>query len=138
MLEKELIAAVDKYDIHIIEMIRDEQLYKYGINGRETELMNIKPYTRATIKRKQKRHQPIDRVTLKDTGEFYGSLYVDHDEKGFYVTSADDDKREYLIDLYGPEIFRLTNENLSRFLKEYVKPELKKKMEAYLKEKNTW
>jgi type II restriction/modification system DNA methylase subunit YeeA len=64
---------------------------------------------------------------LNDTGEFYASLHVEFDEGGFYITSTDD-KAKYLLARYGTTIFRLTDENLTELIRDYIKPSLAEKM----------
>lgn len=113
----------------IIEMIAQNQLYEQGIEGRGIPIMSYRPYAPRTIKKKQKKGQPYDRVTLRDTGEFHASLRVESDENGFYIVSSDE-KAEYLLERYGTTIFRLTNENLKELLNNYIRPSLAKKLKA--------
>ena len=108
-------------------MIARDQLYDRGIEGRGISIMSYQPYAVSTVKRKQRKGQPWDRVTLRDTGEFHDSLHVEFDGEGFYVTSTDD-KAKYLLARYGKTIFRLTDENLSELLNNYIKPELTEKL----------
>lgn len=116
----------------IIKMITENQLYERGINGQNVFIASYQPYAARTIQNKIKRGQPTDRVTLKDTGEFYKSFDVVFDENGFYITSTDD-KAKYLIEKYGRTIFRLTDDNLATLLQEYVRPILTEKLKIYLK-----
>lgn len=127
ILDEELKDEIMKHEDIIVQMIADEQLYEKGIEGRGIFIMDYRPYTSKTIKVKQKKGQPYDRVTLRDTGEFHGSLHVEFDDKGFYVTSTDD-KAKYLLARYGKTIFRLTDENLTTLLRDYIKPSLKEKI----------
>lgn len=113
----------------IIEMVAQNQLYEQGIEGRGVSIMSYRPYAPRTIKKKQKKGQPYDRVTLRDTGEFHASLRVESDENGFYIVSSDE-KAEYLLERYGTTIFRLTNENLKELLNNYIRPSLAKKLKA--------
>lgn len=115
----------------IIEMIIQDQLYDHGIEGRGIEIASYLPYAASTVKRKIRKGQPTNRVTLKDSGDFYKSLHVEFDEDGFYVTSSDD-KSKYLLDRYGKTIFRLSNENFNRLLREYIRPSLSQKLKNYI------
>lgn len=124
MLLEEIIR--DKEDV-IISAITDDQLYRRGINGRDEKIMNYMPYRPSTIRKKQKKGQPTTRVTLKDTGEFYKSIFMVFDSEGFYITSSDE-KAKYLIKKYGKSIFRLTDKNLTRILRSHVKKELIKRI----------
>lgn len=131
ILDEELRDEIMKHEDIIVQMVAQEQLYEEGIEGRGIEIMSYQPYTARTIQIKQKKGQPYDRVTLKDTGEFYSSLHVEFDDEGFYVTSTDD-KAKYLLARYGKTIFRLTNENFSELLRNYIRPSLKEKLKERL------
>lgn len=132
ILGKELVNEIMSHEKEIIEAIVQNQLYERGINGTGVEIMSYKPYRPRTIKNKQRKGQPYNRVTLKDTGEWYNSLRLVYDVDGFFITSTDE-KNTYLKKKYGPTILRLTNENLSMILNKYIRPNLKVKLEKYLK-----
>lgn len=131
ILDEELKDEILKNEDVIVQMIARDQLYEEGIEGRGIPIMSYQPYTAGTIKRKQKKGQPYDRVTLRDTGDFHSSLHVEFDEEGFYVTSSDD-KAKYLLARYGKTIFRLTDENLTELLRDYIRPSLKEKLKEKL------
>lgn len=132
ILGKELVNEIMSHEKEIIEAVVQNQLYEHGINGTGVEIMSYKPYRPRTIKNKQRKGQPYNRVTLKDTGEWYNSLRLVYDVDGFFITSTDE-KNTYLKKKYGPTILRLTNENLSMILNKYIRPNLKIKLEKYLK-----
>lgn len=132
ILSQELKDEILKHESVIIEMITQDQLYDLGIEGRSKEIMSYMPYKPSTIKKKHKKGQPTNRVTLKDTGSFYRSLHIEFDSDGFYVTSTQD-KSKYLLKKYGRTIFRLTDNNLKILLHDYIKPSLKEKMKNYIK-----
>lgn len=132
ILGKELVNEIMSHEKEIIEAVVQNQLYERGINGTGVEIMSYKPYRPRTIKNKQRKGQPYNRVTLKDTGEWYNSLRLVYDVDGFFITSTDE-KNTYLKKKYGPTILRLTNENLSMILNKYIRPNLKVKLEKYLK-----
>lgn len=112
----------------IVSTIAETQLYEQGINGKGQEIMSYMPYRPSTIERKRKKGQPTTRVTLRDTGKFHGSMFLVVDDEGFYITS-DDEKTKYLIKKYGEEIFRLTNENFNKILRENIRKELKERLQ---------
>lgn len=114
----------DKEDV-IIATITNDQLFRRGVNGRDEKIMNYMPYRPSTIYKKHKKGQPTTRVTLKDTGDFYKSMFVVFDSEGFYITS-NDDKAQYLVKKYGNSIFRLTDKNLTRILRSHIRKELVK------------
>lgn len=127
ILSDELKNEIMKHEDVIIQMVVRDQLYDQGIEGRGISIMSYQPYTARTIQIKQRKGQPYDRVTLRDTGEFYSSLHVEFDDDGFYVTSTDD-KAKYLLARYGKTIFRLTNQNFTELLRNYIRPELQQKL----------
>ena len=127
ILSEELKDEIMKHEDVIVQMVARDQLYEQGVEGRGISIMDYQPYTARTIKIKQKKGQPYDRVTLRDTGEFHDSLHVEFDDEGFYVTSTDD-KAKYLLARYGKTIFRLTIENFTELLRNYIRPELKEKL----------
>lgn len=104
-------------------MIANSQLFRRGIEGFGTKIMEYAPYAPRTIANKKRKGQPYTRVTLKDTGAFYEGFKVVANSEGFYVTS-DDDKTEKLIAKYGPSIFRLTAENFSRLIRRHLRKDL--------------
>lgn len=128
VLDKELVNEIRNNEPIIIDMIR-RQLYS-GVDGYTTKIQP--PYAQRTIKNKLKKGQPINRVTLRDTGDFYKSLYVEFDDDGFYVTSSDTDLMNLLKEKYGSPILRLSNENMSILLHEIIRPSLKEKLKEYL------
>ena len=123
----------DKEDI-IISAIANDQLYRRGVTGTDRKIMSYAPYQPRTIKAKIKKGQPHTRVTLRDTGEFHSSMYLVFETDGFYVT-ASSKKTPWLITKYGPEIFRLTDKNLTRILNAHVRRELVKQLKSEIKKR---
>lgn len=101
-----------------------------GVDGYGNEIKP--PYTLTTVRYKKKKHQPYDRVTLYDTGDFYKSLRVEIEEDGFRIVS-DDEKAQDLLDRYGEKVFRLMNESLMEIVRVYLRPALEKRMKEYVK-----
>lgn len=131
ILSQELENTILDNESIIVEMITQQQLYEQGIEGRGIEISSYAPYAESTIRKKIKKGQPTNRVTLKDTGDFYKSLRIEFDDKGFYIAS-NDFKSPYLLEKYGPTIFRLTDENLKTLIHKYVRPALTVKLKEYL------
>lgn len=119
--------AVRDNESVIVGMIAESQLYDKGITGMGRSIADYAPYAPKTIALKRKKGQPTNRVTLRDTGAFYAGMRVIFDAGGFRITS-DDRKTEELVDKYGPEIFRLSNNNLSILLREHIRPALISKL----------
>jgi len=84
-----------------------EQQRRQLFAGKDSEGNSITPFYRpATISRKKKKGQPFDRVTLKDKGDFYNSLYLELKGVGFDIKSSDP-KAKWLIRRYGDVILGL-------------------------------
>lgn len=131
ILSQELENTILDNESIIVEMITQQQLYEQGIEGRGIEISSYAPYAESTIRKKIKKRQPTNRVTLKDTGDFYKSLRIEFDDKGFYIVS-NDFKSPYLLEKYGPTIFMLTDENLKTLIHKYIRPALAVKLKKYL------
>jgi hypothetical protein len=101
----------------IIEMNTIEQLYNKGIDSTGTLLSDIGGgYSFVTKEYKSERGVPYDRVTLKDTGDFYKSWRV-------YITGnliriqANTMKDEDLQDRWGDNILGLTEESKGKLVR---------------------
>ena len=129
------VREITNHSDEIVNLVTQNQLYERGINGAGVEIASYEPYAVSTIKKKHKKGQPTNRVTLKDTGKWYNSLAVLFDVDGFSIASLTDNiKSGFLKKKYGPKILRLSNENLSLVLNEYVRPKLSEHMKKYLLE----
>lgn len=118
----------------LIDMNEQDQLYAKGVNRLGVRIDEYQPYRPLTIQVKIEKRQPYDRVTLKDTGEFYDSFYVETAEDRFYI-KASDEKTNWLIKKYGVEIFGLTNDSLAEFINDYVKDEAYNRVKEILNER---
>lgn len=118
----------------LIDMNSQDQLYAKGVNRLGVRIDEYQPYRPLTIQVKIEKRQPYDRVTLKDTGEFYDSFYVETAEDRFYI-KASDEKTNWLIKKYGAEIFGLTNDSLAEFINDYVKDEAYNRVKEILNER---
>lgn len=118
----------------LIDMNAQDQLYARGVNRLGVRIDEYQPYRPLTIKVKIEKRHPYDRVTLKDTGEFYDSFYVETAEDRFYI-KASDEKTNWLIKKYGAEIFGLTNDSLAEFINDYVKDEAYNRVKEILNER---
>lgn len=131
ILDEELKSIILENEAVIVTMIADEQLYNLGENGRGKHIMDYQPYAQKTIKKKIRKGQPYDRVTLRDTGNFHKSFYISAGDKGFSVV-ARDIKARYLIPRYGEAVLRLSEANLKIFLNTIVRPELAERLKERL------
>lgn len=99
----------------ILDDVRD-QLYKglYADGGQ------IRPvYATSTVVRKLRKRQPVDRVTLRDTGDFYESAFIEKDIDQFYI-QFEDEKTRSLTEKYSTRIAGVSDESLS-WIKEMVR-----------------
>ena len=112
----------------VTDLNTKKQLFDKGINSDGTE---VEPeYKKTTISIKERKGQPTNRVTLKDTGSFHKKFYVDSKKKSFTLDSKDS-KRDDLVDKYGERIFGLTQKSrssLSRTLKKDLVKRVKNKL----------
>lgn len=110
-------------DIVIMQM---ERLYR-GLNADGSYIVpDYKPYT---IIIKAKKRQPIDRVTLKDTGAFYDGIFVERRNETIFIDSADS-KSEGLQAKYGEKIFGLRDGE-----KDFLKEQTTDIIVCYIKER---
>ena len=112
----------------IVNTVRNTQLYRRGINGRGVKIMSYAPYKPRTIKAKIRKGQPYTRVTLRDSGEFHKSMFLVVDDDGFYITS-DNKLTPILTKKYGDTIFRLTDDNFTKIIRQKIRRELVKRIQ---------
>lgn len=108
-----VLSVVKKNEKFVLELNLQKQLYN-GLNGKGE---SIRPkYSAVTIKRKKKKRQPTDRVTLKDEGDFYQGFFVEYGTDEFSL-QGDDFKTRFLIKRYGKGIFGLSDDSLNDLIK---------------------
>lgn len=110
-------------DAYIIDMNAEEQLFEQGINRLGVDIMDYAPYSPITIAIKELKGQPTNRVTLRDTGDFEESFFLEVGDKQFEIKAADY-KTEGLIKKYGRQILGLTTENIGELIWQYIFPDL--------------
>jgi hypothetical protein len=99
-----------------IVLYNTEQMYA----GFDSNNNNIEPnYSNMTKRIKASKGQPIDRVTLKDTGDFHKSLKV----KDFEIISTDV-KAKSLQSKYGADILGTSPEDQSEINETIINPQL--------------
>ena len=110
----------------LIEVLQD-QLFTTGEDG---DGLSLGDYSPVTIKIKRAKGQPTDRITLKDTGEFYRSYMIEAFEGGFIV-DADGQKSptDNLFVSYGDDILK-PNEETITLITEYYEPKLLERFES--------
>ena len=118
-------------EAYIIDMNAEEQLFEQGVNRLGVDIMDYAPYSPLTIAIKEEKGQPTNRVTLRDTGDFEASLFLEVGDKQFEI-KASDFKTEDLIKKYGRQILGLTDENIAALIWQYIFPDLMKKAKNVL------
>jgi hypothetical protein len=87
-------------------------------------------YTDFTIEIKKIKGQPYDRVTLKDTGDFYRGIKLDLSSDSFTLDSSDN-KTGKIVDKYG-DVFGLSEQSKTELIEEQLKPTMQDKIRKYL------
>lgn len=88
------------------DILIDWQKEQLNAGKRSDNESIIPPYAQRTIKYKQAKGAPYDRVTLYDKGDFYAGIFVDVRSTSFIIDSTDE-KTGDLIGKYSPLIFGL-------------------------------
>lgn len=121
--------SVDNNKDVIKTMQTDEQMYQ-GINASGNA---IEPeYKQSTINYKLRTGQPSDRVTLKDSGDFYDSIEIEARTDNF-VISTQITYSIYLVTKYA-EILGITDTNLETFVNTYTLPIIKQSFDDIIAE----
>lgn len=116
--------TINEYSEVLKGYIIDKQLYTKGIDGNNKKL---KGYSRFTIQIKKSKQQPVDRTTLKDSGDFYISIRVEAFDDRFEISSNvpyDSD----LVEKYGRDILKISSENMAEFINTHYLSNLKRKL----------
>lgn len=113
--------AITANEAFIIDLNVEDQLYEKGINRNAVEISDYAPYKNLTLQIKASKGQPTNRVTLRDTGDFHSSFYLQIGDDSFEI-KASDEKTEALIKKYGRQILGLTDENLNEVIHTYIYP----------------
>ena len=101
----------------IISMNVNDQLFDEGINSLGVTLESIGgEYSDYTKLIKSSKGQPIDRVTLRDTGDFHASFRVQLGPESIEITANTIKDGTDLRTQWSDEILGLTDENLQRLI----------------------
>ena len=110
-------------------MQTEEQMY-LGINADGNAI--TPDYAKITINYKKRTGQPYDRVTLKDSGDFYDSMELIIGNNSMFIMNT---KKYwiYLIDKYA-DILGITDTNLQTFVNTYTLPIIKQSFDDIIAE----
>ena len=100
-----------------IIFLLQEQLFNTGADGKGKTLGIYTPFT---ISEKKRKGQPFDRVTLKDSGDFYRSYFIETFKGGFIVDADDEKDDKYLFEFYGDDVILPNPETLELIADYYV------------------
>ena len=90
----------------VIDLNTNNQLFE-GVDSMGVTLSSIGgDYSDVTIAFKQTNNQPFNRVTLKDTGEFYESFDVRYEMGGIVIDADTIKEGDDLRDRWGNDILR--------------------------------
>jgi hypothetical protein len=128
LLDEKLLMQILFRDKSFIDLIiwlnTEEQLFKQGIDSQGKKLQSAfaqygQVYANFTIRMKELKNQPFDRVTLKDEGDFYESFDVLLTPAYDFVITADTLKEDNdLREIWGDAIIGLTDENMNKIIQE--------------------
>jgi hypothetical protein len=124
-------AGLDQYIIRLnTEGEPTSQLFEDGIDSQGRRLEDVRGsfYANFTIQEKIAKGQPTDRITLKDSGQFYKSFRINIDNNGDIDILANPFRGDTnLQSEWGNEIIGLTEENL-----ELLRLRFKEELNKYL------
>jgi len=106
-LSEVVLDIVQTKEMIVLDMNR-EQLYS-GKDSLDNPI--TPPYTISTKMAKIRKGQPTNRVTLKDTGEYYREMAIIYGDDRFGIYS-DAEHTKYLTGKYGNEIHGLNEDNI--------------------------
>lgn len=98
----------------ILDKNRYDQLFYQGVDSNGYRLA---PYSANTIVIKRRKNQPIDRTTLKDSGDFYDTFVLIFSSDLDFIVGADDSGKN-LFDRYGNDILGFTKDNKDEIINE--------------------
>ena len=116
-------AAIKRVAPEIARLNTEKQLYQRGVDVRGQPL--TPPYTARTKVIKARKGQPINRVTLRDTGELHKSIKVEPKDDAIYIEMfkvvGGDDIAEKLRQKYNQQFEGLMDESITELVTK-VKP----------------
>lgn len=117
-LFKQLETTIRSFDFVLKDYVINKQLFREGVDGNNVKLPG---YRRTTIRLKIAKGDPVDRTTLRDSGEFYSHIQVDAFSDRFEV-SSNVSHDVHIIKRYGKDVLKISNENIQEFMQTYFIP----------------
>jgi len=104
---------------YIIELNTQDQLFTKGQDKLGRDLDSIGGgYSPFTIQIKSQKGQPIDRVTLKDTGAFYDSFYVELNDTYFTIVANPMKNGKDINQEWGGYVIGLQPQNIAKVIED--------------------
>lgn len=117
-LDKAVLRSLKKHEKQVTEYITEVQLFEKGEDGQG---LSLGEYAAFTIKEKEKKGQPTDRITLRDTETFHKSYKLSL--RGL-VTANTQKPTQDLAEEFGEDILVLSDEGQDLMIKEFVTSDL--------------
>ncbi|MAF43741.1 MAG: hypothetical protein CMI54_06200 [Parcubacteria group bacterium] len=125
-----------KFQEFIIKLNTEGQLFEEGIDSLGVSLGDYSPATiegTSSFEGKKDKGQRYDHITLKDTGDFYGSFKISLSNTSLNITADPKKDDSNLFDDFGKEIVGLTDKNLQiviNAIREKLIPKVRLKIAA--------
>lgn len=128
-IEPETARIILKFEQQILDIVRENQLYDKGIDGKGKALQ---PYAAYTVAYKRSVGQKTSNTTLEDSGNFYRSFQTDYGsfELEIFATDA---KTPDIVKKYGNNLFEMTPQSLNTLSETIIRPNLIKYLEKILR-----
>jgi len=115
---KNTISQSNNLQIEILDLNRYDQLFDKGINSEGVRLDEVGGgYASFTIDYKQSKGQPTDRITLKDSGDFYNSFKIKVSTDYLEILADTIKPTSNLLDDWGVDILGLTDQSKEKLSK---------------------
>jgi hypothetical protein len=125
-LDSIISAAILKNEGLILQKLK-LRLFNIGVDGSGRKLQP--DYSKYTITLKKSNNQRTSHVTLRDTGAFYASMYLEYNQvSGSLFVDSDDPKYLELVSKYGPDILGLTIDEQRFIIFSIVEPAVQKEL----------
>lgn len=123
--------VINKESDVLVEILTQNQMFQKGEDGKG---LSIHPdYAQSTISIKLTKSQPTDRVTLKDSGDFYKSINIVAESDKFII-EAPIEYSKFLTAKYGQDILRIQDMEMKEFFMKFVRPELEKNINEIIEQ----
>lgn len=126
-LEETVVSIGKKNEVGIVKM-QNDRLFSTGTDAKGNLIGNYSPNT---IARKRKKGQPVSHVTLKDSGGWYGNMFVTgnnelllENKDASLTTDLMNGGGQFQNPAYGKDIIGLTDNETIGLVKTVIDPEL--------------